>query len=223
MELEQVHKLYQGKPPVHVLRGVDLAVFPGELVGIVGVSGSGKSTLLNILGLLDGPTQGRVYIQGRDSTELAGDDAAAVRSSQLGFVFQYSCLLAEFTLLENLIIPIHLAGRRPSCDELARARRLLQDLGLGDLAKRKPSEASGGERQRAALARALVGRPKALLADEPTGSLDEGNSHLLFSLLRASVEKESMGAVAATHDVELARQYCHRLLRLSGGKLTSIR
>jgi ABC-type lipoprotein export system ATPase subunit len=219
LELQQVHKLYQGRPPVHVLKGVDLALFPGELVGIVGVSGSGKSTLLNILGLLDGPTQGRLYIQGRDATGIAGDAAAAMRRRLFGFVFQDACLLPEFTLWENLIIPIHLAGRSPRADELAWARQLLHDLGLGELADRKPSEASGGERQRAALARALVGRPRILLADEPTGSLDEGSSHLLFSLLRESVEEEKMGAVVATHDVELARQYCHRLLSLSGGKL----
>ncbi len=204
-----------------MLRGVDLALFPGELVGIIGVSGSGKSTLLNIMGLLDPPTQGRLYIQGRDVTGLAGADAAAVRRDLFGFVFQNSCLLAEFTLWENLIIPIHLAGRRPTSDELARARRLLGDLGLGELANRRPGEVSAGERQRAALARALVGRPKALLADEPTGSLDEGNSHQLFSLLRGWVEEESIAAAVVTHDVELARHYCHRLLSLSGGKLAS--
>src|SRR6478609_3226261 len=185
IRVSRLHKAYlDAGRRVDVLRGVDLEVAPGELVGIVGPSGSGKSTLLHILGALDTPDSGTVEVAGQDLARLSGSALARFRNRTLGFVFQFHQLLPDFTALENVMLPGRIAGREPrQAQEMA--RELLHEVGLEDRLDHFPSQLSGGERQRVALCRALALEPPLLLADEPTGNLDPESGETVFSLLLA--------------------------------------
>jgi len=165
---------------VHVLRGVDLRVLPGEFLSVVGQSGSGKSTLLNVLGALDVPTSGTVRIDGIDLAGLAPDELADVRNRKVGFIFQFHHLLGEFNCLENALMPLFLRGGTPSKAEVGRVRKLLERVELSDQLHKRPSQMSGGQQQRAAVVRAMAASPRLVLADEPTGNLDSRSGARVF-------------------------------------------
>ena len=200
-----------------VLKGVDLDVGPGELVGLVGPSGSGKSSLLHAVGLLEAAPNTHLFI---DNEDLAGaDDATRTRArlDKIGFVYQFHHLLPEYTALGNVALPQRIRNR-PQREAESRARDLLIALGLGERLDHLPAQLSGGEQQRVAVARALANRPRLLLADEPTGNLDPGTSKQVFEALRTIVKAEGVGALIATHNFELAR-HMDRVVRLEDGKL----
>jgi len=206
-----------GQTTLTVLRDLDLAVDAGEMVGIVGASGVGKSTLLHLLGALDRTDRGTIAIDGTDLTRLADDDVVAFRNRHVGFVFQFHHLLPEFTALENAEMPMRIA-RLPLAEARPRAQELLSRVGLTDRLGHRPGMLSGGEQQRVAVARALVMRPALLLADEPTGDLDESTADSLHGLLREMHRAYGLTSVIATHNMRLAAA-CDRILRLEGGRL----
>jgi len=213
-------KTYQdGVRRVEVLKGIDLAIEPGELVAIVGPSGSGKSTLLHLLGALDRPDAGSVEIGGRSLAGLSGAELAAFRNQTIGFVFQFHQLLPDFTALENVMLPGRIAGRDPR-EVLERARGLLLEVGLSERLDHFPNQLSGGERQRVALCRALALEPPLLLADEPTGNLDPESGETVFELMLSLQARHRTTGVLVTHNPEIARR-CTRILRLEGGSLHS--
>ena len=207
LELDGVSKLYDspggGQAP-YVLRGVSLRVAAGEALSITGPSGSGKSTLLNIVAGLDRPTDGRVLLDGCDLAELDDRALAAVRSSEIGLVFQLHHLLPQCTALENVLVPTIISRRHDGEPPEARARRLLGLVGLGGRLSHRPGQLSGGERQRVATVRALINRPKLLLADEPTGSLDRAAAESLAALLIELNRQEGVALIVATHAADLA-------------------
>ena len=211
-------KSYQdGARRVPVLRGVDLAVEPGELVAVVGPSGSGKSTLLHLLGALDRPDAGVVEIGGRPLGSFSAAEMAGFRNRTIGFVFQFHQLLPDFTALENVMLPGRIAGVSPA-RAFARARELLAEVGLGERLDHFPSQLSGGERQRVALCRALALEPPLLLADEPTGNLDPASGEQVFALLLALQARHGTTGVVVTHNPGIAER-CARILALEGGML----
>ncbi|HXO20257.1 MAG TPA: ABC transporter ATP-binding protein [Thermoanaerobaculia bacterium] len=211
-------KTYQdGVRRVEVLKGVDLAVEPGELVAVVGPSGSGKSTLLHLLGALDRPDGGQVEIGGRPLAGLAGARLAAFRNRTIGFVFQFHQLLPDFTALENVLLPGRIAGIEPR-RLLARADLLLSEVGLSARLDHFPNQLSGGERQRVAICRALLLEPPLLLADEPTGNLDPASGDQVFDLLLELQRRHGTTGVLVTHNPEIARR-CGRILSLEDGTL----
>jgi lipoprotein-releasing system ATP-binding protein len=205
---------------IQVLDGVDLDVRPGEMVSVIGQSGSGKSTLLHVLGALDSPDAGEVSIGGQTLAALTDDRLAELRSRSVGFVFQFHHLLREFSALENVMMPQLIAG---AGDRRARerARELLELVGLSARAEHKPSQLSGGEQQRVAVARALANRPLALLADEPSGNLDPDTSERLHDALFRVCQEERAAMVLVTHDLGLAAR-ADRVLRLHGGQLVNV-
>ena len=218
IEVAGVDKSYKvAGGAVSVLRQLDLAVEPGEMVAIVGASGVGKSTLLHVLGGLDTIDAGRVHIAGEDLHAMKPDDLVAFRNRHVGFVFQFHHLLPEFTALENAGMPMRIARRRPMERE-ERATMLLDRVGLHERLTHKPGMLSGGEQQRVAIARALVMEPSVLLADEPTGDLDEHTAEALHALLREMHRERGLTSIIATHNPRLAAA-CDRVLRLEEGKL----
>ncbi len=208
----------QGGVRIDVLRGVDLAVQPGEIVALLGPSGSGKSTLLQAVGLLEGGFGGRIEIAGVDASTLSSDARTALRRDHLGFVYQFHHLLPDFTAQENVILPQLVAGRKRA-DAEARARELLGVLGLGERLDHRPSQLSGGEQQRVAVARALANRPQLVLADEPTGNLDELTADKVLAEFVRLVRGEGSAALVATHNERLARAM-DRVVRLHEGYLS---
>ena len=200
-----------------VLRGVDLDVQPGEIVGLIGPSGSGKSSLLHAAGLLEHPNGGRISIQGVDCSNLAERERTRVRLATIGFVYQFHHLLPEFSALDNVALPMMIAGvDRPTAS--ARATTLLGELGLKDRVRHQPAQLSGGEQQRVAIARALANSPRLLLADEPTGNLDPTTSGAVFENLYALARSQGVAAVVATHNLELA-SHMDRVFALRDGHL----
>ncbi len=200
IEVKDIHKSFGD---LEVLKGVNLQVQKGEIVAIVGKSGAGKTTLLQIIGTLDRPTKGQVVIDGTDVFRMRDSELAAFRNKHIGFIFQFHQLLPEFTALENVCIPAMIA-REKEADYQARAERLLNELGLHERMHHKPNALSGGEKQRVAAARALMMKPDIILADEPTGSLDEKNKKELSDLLRQLRQEYGQTILLVTHDKELA-------------------
>jgi len=204
------HSFEQGAAKLHVLRGVSLTVGRGELVALVGPSGCGKSTLLHIAGLLEQADGGEICVCGKNGAELPDDQRSSLRRETMGFVYQYHHLLREFSALENIVVPQMIAGRtRAKASQ--RAQELLGLVGLAARASHRPAELSGGEQQRVAIARALANRPRLLLADEPTGNLDEHTADEVFGLLLQLVRDAGLGALVATHNTALAARMDRRL------------
>jgi lipoprotein-releasing system ATP-binding protein len=218
LEVADLTKSYvAGRETIRVLRGLDLAVAEGEMVAVVGASGVGKSTLLHVLGGLDALDGGRIRIGDVVLSDLDDAGRVAFRNARVGFVFQFHHLLPEFSALENAEMPLRIA-RRPVPEARARAERLLRRVGLGERLTHRPGMLSGGEQQRVAIARALVGSPVLLLADEPTGDLDEHTADALHGLLREIHQETRVTSLIATHNTRLAAA-CDRVLRLEDGRL----
>jgi len=220
LEATDVVKEFRGGDgsTLRVLDGVNLTVQRGEMVAIVGASGAGKSTLLHVLGALERPTRGDVQIAGHSIAGRPDDDLAAIRNRAIGFVFQFHHLLREFTALENVTIPMRIAGVDPATAR-TRAKMLLERLGLGGRMQHRPAALSGGEQQRTAVARALATSPALLLADEPSGNLDHANAERLHDLFGELARNLDLGLVVVTHNRSLA-QRADRTMQLEDGKLT---
>ncbi|WP_298678143.1 ABC transporter ATP-binding protein [uncultured Lentibacter sp.] len=219
LRLSNIHKSYNaGKPSaLHVLRGAELALAPGEIVALVAPSGAGKSTLLHIAGLLDVPDSGRVEIGGQDMSTRSDRRRTRVRCEDVGFVYQFHHLLPEFSALENVMLP-QMANGAPRGRARRRAQELLERVGVGARAKHRPADMSGGEQQRVAFCRALANAPRLLLADEPTGNLDPATSDQVFAALMALARETGLAALIATHNLELAARMDRRV-QLADGAL----
>jgi ABC-type lipoprotein export system ATPase subunit len=201
---------------VDALHGIDLEIFPGEFVAIIGQSGSGKSTMLNILGALDVPTAGEVWIDGTEISKLSSDGLAKLRGESIGFVFQFHYLLDEFTCLENALMPISIRKGAPDKADIEAAKVILRRVGLDDQMNKKAPQMSGGQQQRTAIVRALVSKPRLVLADEPTGNLDARSGAEVFKLMREIAKETGVAFIMVTHDDRLARA-ADRVIRIEDG------
>ena len=220
LRLEGLRKSYNiGRPnEVEVLHGIDLRLDSADFAALVGPSGSGKSTLLNLIGLLDSPTQGELYLRGQATRDMDDEGRTALRSRHIGFVFQFHHLIGAFTALENVLMPWMVANGKPDREITDAARGLLAEVGLGGFPDRKPDQLSGGQQQRVAIARALVTRPALLLADEPTGNLDTKTAAEVFALLRRFNEQVGCAVLVVTHDPRLSAT-CDRTISLVDGRI----
>jgi putative ABC transport system ATP-binding protein len=216
IRLERVSKtVLSGSEQLTILRGIDLEIPGGQFVAIVGASGSGKSTLLSLIAGLDAPSEGEVFLEDRNITRMSEDDLADLRGSLVGFVFQSFHLIPSFTAYENVLVPMEIAGRQAAH---ARADALIEEVGLGNRGHHYPSQLSGGEQQRVAVARAFANEPRILLADEPTGNLDAANGAHLFDLLVALNRAHGTTLVLVTHDLTLA-SHANRVISLAEGRI----
>ncbi len=218
VKAENIEKIYGfGRSALRVLKGVSLEIMKGEIISIVGPSGAGKSTLLNIIGCLDFFQNGAMTVMGRDITNLSVEDLSGFRNRHIGFIFQFHNLLTEFTALENIMIPL-MIRRAGKGEARSKALSLLDRFNLADRAHHKPSELSGGECQRVAIARAIVGNPDILLADEPTGNLDQANSRMLTDMLLELGREEGTTIIIVTHDRDIASR-TGKTITLIDGKI----
>ncbi len=221
IKLENVTRAYQmGQTLVQALRGLNLEIADGEFVAIMGPSGSGKSTLLHLIGGLDLPNAGRVLLDGLDIAQQNGNQLAELRGRKVGFVFQTFNLIPTLSALKNVELPM-IFQKIPRKERYEKARRLLEQVGLGDRLHHKPSELSGGECQRVAIARALANDPQILLADEPTGNLDAESGEQIMQILKRLNEEQKMTIIVVTHNPEVAR-YAHRVVRMRYGQIEEI-
>jgi putative ABC transport system ATP-binding protein len=217
VRVEEITKDYTiGANVVHALRGVSMTVDRGEFVSIMGPSGSGKSTLMNLVGSLDTPSSGKVFLEGRDTSELDEEELAAIRNRFVGFVFQLFNLLPRISILENVMTPL-LYGGVPARERRERALAALESVGLADRVDHRPTELSGGQRQRAAIARALVTRPSLVLADEPTGAVDTATGDSILQLF-TQINHAGTTVVVVTHDAHVS-SYSRRVVRLLDGRI----
>lgn len=217
--IRDLMKVYKGGVDVVALDDINLNIRSGEFLAIVGPSGSGKSTLLNMIGLLDTPTSGQIMLKGMDVTKINPNERARLRNKELGFVFQYHYLIPEFTALENVMMPMLIAGENKTLAR-DRAKALLDDVGLGDRLDNRPNQLSGGQNQRVAVARALVNRPSVVIGDELTGNLDTKSSNRIYELLRELNRKTNQTFILVTHDIVMAEK-TDRILRIVDGKIVS--
>ncbi len=217
MRCEDVHRyLGEGENRVHVLKGISLHLERGKIYAIAGPSGCGKSTLLYLLGLLDRPDRGEVYLNNQPMSKSSDLQRTAARNANLGFVFQFHFLLKEFSALENLMIPMRKRGIHTVGEMESRARQYLEAVGLGDKIHRLATQLSGGEQQRVAVARSLANSPAVILADEPTGNMDVQNSNIVFDLLTKLARENDQAVLIVTHNPDIAER-CDRLLRMQDG------
>jgi lipoprotein-releasing system ATP-binding protein len=221
LQLDSVERSFkQGTGRLEILRGVSLSLAAGEITALVGPSGTGKSTLLHIAGLLEQPTSGKVILDGQDCTAMDDSARTIIRQTGVGFVYQFHHLLPEFSAVENVILPQMIAGIAKSAAR-KRAIELLTDVGLAERLSHRPSELSGGEQQRVAIVRALANQPRVLLADEPTGNLDEGTASIIFDVMLNVVRQLKVSALIATHNMDLARRM-DRVMTLRDGVLVEV-
>ncbi len=216
IEARKVTRILPGIVPTTLVHDVDLVIGTHEFLAITGVSGSGKSSLLYLLGLLDLPTSGEILIQGKATAQMSEDERARTRLATLGFVFQFHFLLPEFTVLDNVMLPMRELGKLSNDAMRERATALLSALGLAEHIAKRPDQLSGGQRQRVAVARALANDPPVILADEPTGSLDSKASEQVFRILRDLVDAYGKTVVAVTHDLHLAARMDRRVELMDG-------
>jgi len=220
IKLENVWKVHQlGEIELAVLKGIDLEIAPGSFITIIGPSGSGKSTLLYIIGCLDVPSRGKVFLDGEDVSEFSQDSLAQIRSQKFGFVFQQFNLLSNLSALENVMIPMVFRGI-PEQERKNRAENLLSSLGLEERVSHRPSELSGGEQQRVAIARALSNNPEIILADEPTGNLDSVTGKHILEILTDLHQKEKKTVIVITHDPDIAN-YSKGIISIKDGQITN--
>lgn len=222
LRLEALKKSYNiGQPnEIEVLHGIDFAIHRQDFAALIGPSGSGKSTLLNILGLLDQPTSGEIYLLGQPTSQMEDQQRTELRGKSIGFVFQFHHLIQAFTVIENVLMPLMLAHGKPNQQALDRAHDLLKAVGLSQFAQRKASQLSGGQQQRVAIARALITQPALLLADEPTGNLDSQTASEVFELFREVNEQQNCAVLLVTHDPRLSAT-CDRTIQLVDGRIES--
>lgn len=217
VKLSQVNKIYStGEVFLQALKNINLEIKKGEFIAVIGASGSGKSTLMNIIGLLDHPTSGSYFLESQDTSSLSEDDLAALRNKKLGFVFQSFNLLPRTSSLDNVSLPLVYAGVG-RVERLARARKVLEEMGLSDKLDSYPRELSGGQQQRVAIARALVNNPDIILADEPTGNLDSKVSQEIMKIFR-NLNKQGKTIIMITHEKEIAK-HAKRIIRLKDGEI----
>ena len=222
LRLEALRKSYNiGQPnEVEVLHGIDICIERQDFAALIGPSGSGKSTLLNILGLLDQPSSGELYLLGQPTSKMTDTQRTALRGNSIGFVFQFHHLIQAFTALNNILMPLMLTHGRPDQQSIDQARELLAAVGLEKFADRKPNELSGGQQQRVAIARALITNPALLLADEPTGNLDTQTAEEMFALFRKVHQERDCAVLLVTHDPRLSAT-CDRTINLVDGLIQS--
>ena len=220
LRLEALKKSYNiGQPnEIEVLHGINFAIHRQDFAALIGPSGSGKSTLLNILGLLDQPTSGEIYLLGQPTSQMQDQQRTELRGKSIGFVFQFHHLIQAFTVIENVLMPLMLVHGKPNQQALDRAHDLLKAVGLGQFAQRKASQLSGGQQQRVAIARALITQPALLLADEPTGNLDSQTASEVFELFREVNEQQNCAVLLVTHDPRLSAT-CDRTIQLVDGRI----
>lgn len=220
LRLEALKKSYNiGQPnEIEVLHGIDFAIHRQDFAALIGPSGSGKSTLLNILGLLDQPTSGEIYLLGQPTSQMEDQQRTELRGKSIGFVFQFHHLIQAFTVIENVLMPLMLVHGKPNQQALDRAHDLLKAVGLSQFAQRKASQLSGGQQQRVAIARALITQPALLLADEPTGNLDSQTASEVFELFREVNEQQNCAVLLVTHDPRLSAT-CDRTIQLVDGRI----
>lgn len=220
LRAEQLTRVLPGKVPVTLVHDVSLSIRRGEFVSIQGPSGSGKSSLLYLLGLLDVPSTGRIWFDGIDTSAFGEDELAEVRLAKVGFVFQFHFLLAEFTVLDNVALPMAKLGRLAPPEQRSRAEALLGELGLADHIGKRPDQLSGGQRQRVAIARALANEPLVILADEPTGNLDTASSLAVQKALSDLAHRHNKTVIAVTHDPDFAST-ADRSIRIVDGRIAA--
>jgi putative ABC transport system ATP-binding protein len=218
LEFRDVKKDYHlGETTVHALRGVNLAIESGEFIAILGTSGSGKTTLLNLAGVIDDPTEGEIFINGKSSSRLTDNEKAEVRNEMIGYVFQTFNLVSVLSAWENVMLPLQIRGGQSSVIR-AEARRRLEDVGLGDFLRHRPDKLSGGQRQRVAIARALITKPLLIFADEPTANLDHQTASSIIDLMKDLNERDKVTFVFSTHDQRLIDRV-GRVVRIDDGKI----